>query len=312
MPCCRFLILLLALLATTVQAESLRILTQNMNRLFDDIDDGNNEKILSRKRFNQRVQVAAKAFGERFGLPHIIALQEVENANVLAQITAEIEARYAERYRLLLIPGQDVSGINLAYLVRAGVEIRRVDQLFRDQTFGEHANPLFSRPPLYLQACYIDKCLSLLNLHLRSMRGIDSDRHGDRVRRKRLAQAETLAGWIHRLQRSDPDISLLVLGDLNALTPADRHVDVAGIVRGNPQNEAVLLEGRDLVEPDLVDLTLLIAPQNRYSFIFRRQKQQLDYMLVNRTFASEVEFIAFSGIVKSFSDHAGLFASFEW
>lgn len=310
--CCRILILSLALIATTAEAEPLRVLTQNMNRLFDNIDDGNDEKILSHGRFRQRVKAAARKFGDDFGLPHIIALQEIENLNVLAKIADEIEHRYNARYRVILIPGHDPSGINLGYLVRYGVEIRKVDQLFRSWTFGANANPLYSRPPLYLEACYIENCLGLLNLHLRSMRGIDSAADGDRVRRKRLAQAEAIADWSNRLQQSEPLLSLLILGDLNALTPGDRHVDVAGIIRGNPQNQKVRLKGRDLVEPDLVDLTQLIAPQDRYSYIYRRQKQQLDYMLVNQAFAAEVEVIAFSRIEKRFSDHAGLFAWFKW
>ena len=308
----RILILLLTLTATGVQAEALRVLTQNLNRFFDDIDDGNNERVLSRERFRQRVRVAARTFGDQFGLPHIIALQEVENLNALTQIAAAIRARYDTRYRLILIPGQDPSGINLAYLVRNGVEIRRVDQLFRDKTLATDGNPLFSRPPLYLEACYIENCLSLLNLHLRSMRGIDSGKDGARVRRKRLAQAETIASWSNRLQQSSPQASLLILGDLNALTPSDAHVDVAGIIRGNPDNRSVRLRGRDLVQPDLVDLTLLIPPAQRYSFIYRRQKQQLDYMLVNQAFAADVEDIAFSHIEPRFSDHAGLLAWFKW
>lgn len=311
---CRFLILLLALATTAVQAEPLRVLTQNMNRFFDDVDDGNNEKVLPSGRFRQRVKAAAKKFGEHFGLPHIIALQEVENLRVLGEIADEIRTSYDAGYRPILIPGQDLSGINLAYLVRYGVEIRKVDQLFRGQTFGVNQNPLFSRPPLYLEACHIGNCLSLLNLHLRSMRGIESDREGNRVRRKRLAQAETIARWSNRLQQSSPQVSLLILGDLNALTPSDRHVDVAGIIRGDPDNAAVRLEGRDLVEPDLVDLTRLIAEQKRYSFIFRRRKQQLDYMLVNQAFAADVKVkaIAFSPIDSRFSDHAGLQAWFRW
>ncbi len=310
--CCRILILWLTLVAATAEAEPLRVLTQNMNRFFDNIDDGNKEKILSRGRFRQRVKAAAKKFGDHFGLPHIIALQEIENLNALAKIAAEIEWRYNARYRMILIPGHDSSGINLAYLVRYGVEIRKVDQLFRNKIHGTGANPLFSRPPLYLEACYIDNCLSLLNLHLRSMRGIDSKSDGDRVRRKRLAQAETIAAWSNRLQQSEPKLSLLILGDLNALTPGDGHVDVAGIIRGNPQNRKTRLNGRDLVEPDLVDLTRLIPPQDRYSYIFRQKKQQLDYMLVNQAFAADVEVIAFSHIEKRFSDHAGLLAWFNW
>lgn len=308
----RILILLLALVAITVQAEPLRVLTQNMNRFFDDVDDGNKEKILPSKRFRQRVGIAARKFGDHFDLPHVIALQEVENLNVLTKIAAEIRGRYDARYRPVLIPGQDPSGINLAYLLRHGIEIRQVDQLFARKTFGDDGQPLFSRPPLYLEACHLDRCLSLLNLHLRSMRGIDSDSDGERVRRKRLAQAETIAGWSNRLQQSRPPVSLLILGDLNALTPADEHVDVAGIIRGNPDNTRVRLRGRDLVQPDLVDLTRMIAPKKRYSFIFRRRKQQLDYMLVNQGFAADVETITFSPIDRRFSDHAGLLAWFRW
>ena len=307
----RFLILLLVLTAPAVNAESLRILSQNMNRLFDNIDDGNNEKILSRGRFQQRVKSAARKFGDDFGLPHIIALQEVENLHVLQQIAAEIRRRYYADYRLVLLPGQDVSGINLAFLVRYEVEIKKIEQLFRDVKFKLTGNPLFSRPPLYLEACIIENCISLLNVHLRSMRGIDSKRDGKRVTGKRLRQAESIAAWSNEFQHSRAGASLLLLGDFNALTPGDAHVDVAGIIRGNPDNTTVSLPGRDLVDPDLVDLTRLIPPAERYSFIFRRNRQQLDYMFINQSFAADVKDIDFSRIDYHFSDHAGLLAWFE-
>jgi hypothetical protein len=306
------LVLLLALVAPVASAESIRVLSQNMDRLFDNIDDGNNEQVVSQNRFRKRVKYAAKKFGDHFGLPHIIALQEVENLNVLQQIATEIWNRYQARYRPILIPGQDVSGINLAYLVRFGVEIKKVDQLFANKAFKMTDQPLFTRPPLYLEACYIENCISLLNVHLRSMRGIDSRKKGERVRRKRLQQAETIAAWSNRFQQSRQGESLLLLGDFNALTPGDKHVDVAGIIRGNPDNSAVRLPARDLIEPDLVDLTELIPAPKRYSFIFRQKKQQLDYMFVNQSFGAEVETIAFSRIDYHFSDHGGLLAWFKW
>jgi hypothetical protein len=306
------LVLLLALVAPVASAESIRVLSQNMDRLFDNIDDGNNEQVVSQNRFRKRVKYAAKKFGDHFRLPHIIALQEVENLNVLQQIATEIWNRYQARYRPILIPGQDVSGINLAYLVRFGLEIKKVDQLFANKAFKMTDQPLFTRPPLYLEACYIENCISLLNVHLRSMRGIDSRKKGERVRRKRLQQAETIAAWSNRFQQSRQGESLLLLGDFNALTPGDKHVDVAGIIRGNPDNSAVRLPARDLIEPDLVDLTELIPAPKRYSFIFRQKKQQLDYMFVNQSFGAEVETIAFSRIDYHFSDHGGLLAWFKW
>jgi len=307
-----FILLALLIPALPAAAEPLSVLSQNMNRFFDNVDDGNHEKVLSRSRFRQRVTNAAKKFGDEYGLPHIIALQEVENLNGLQHIATEIRGRYQARYRLILIPGQDISGINLAFLVRYGVEIRKVDQLFRNRIFTPGGNPLFSRPPLYLEACYLENCIALVNLHLRSMRGIDSQADGDRIRRKRMRQAETIANWVNKFQNSRPQESLLILGDLNALTPSDGHVDVAGIIRGDPDNAATRLTSADLVQPDLIDLTELIPSPKRYSYIFHRQKQQLDYMFVNQSFAADVETIAFGRIDYHFSDHAGLLAWFKW
>ncbi len=301
-----------ALLPTSLAADSLRVLSQNMNRLFDDVDDGNREKVLSSNRFQSRVRIAAKAFAENYYLPDVIALQEVENLNVLRAIADEIERRYGTRYRSVLLPGHDVSGINLGYLVRYRVDIRKAAQLFRDEIFGPDAQPLFSRPPLYLEACRVGTCLLLLNLHLRSMRGLDDNRRRTRVARKRLRQAEAVAAWANRTQHATSPASLLLLGDFNALTPGDEHVDVAGIIRGNPDNSRARLPGRDLVEPDLVDLSAQIPAAKRYSYIFRRQKQQLDYLFVNQAFAAKLERIAFGRINYRLSDHAGLYAAFRW
>ena len=144
-PLYKIIPLCLLLTAPVASADSFTVLSQNMHRFFDDIDDGNNEEVLSRKSFRQRVNIAAGKFGEHFDLPHIIALQEVENLNVLDQISVEIHKRYRRHYQLALIPGQDVSGINLAYLVRHDVEIKKLESLFRDRILGLTGNPLFSR-----------------------------------------------------------------------------------------------------------------------------------------------------------------------
>lgn len=306
------LCLLLILTGPAASADSFKILSQNMNRLFDDIDDGNNEKVLPRKTFRQRINLAAGKFGEHFDLPHIIALQEIENLNVLERIADEIQNRYRLRYQPALIPGQDVSGINLGFLVRHDVEIIKLEQLLRGHVLEMTGNPLFSRPPLYLEACFIEKCISLLNLHLRSMRGINSNKDGQRVARKRLSQAEAVATWINRFQQTRSGDSLLVLGDFNALTPSDKHVDVVGILSGAPDNHTARLKARDMVEPNLLDLTRRVPRDERYSYVFRQRKQQLDYMLINRDFTADLKNIEFSEIDRRFSDHAGLLARFRW
>lgn len=312
----RALILLLALssLAPAHALESIRILTQNMNRLFDDVDDGNREKVLSQQRFRTKVKLAAKKIGEYYSLPEIIALQEVENINVLGEIADEIWQRHGLRYQLVLVPGQDISGINLGYLVHPAIEIHEVDQLFADVHLDDSDQPLFTRPPLYIELCRLGRCLSLLNLHLRSMRGIDSDTPAERERvlAKRWQQANRIAAWVNRFQKANPGASLMLLGDFNALTPPDSKLDLIGIVRGNPDNGDGRRQASDLLDPDLVDLSQQIPLPKRYSYIFRKQKQQLDYMLVNQDFQPRLVAIRFGRIDYRFSDHAGLIARFDW
>ena len=293
------------------QPGQLHVVTLNLNQFFDDVDNGNDEKVLSTRRFQRRVDSVAKSLGDEGSLPHIIALQEIENTNALEHLAREIWRRYRIAYRLVLRAGQDVSGINLAYLVRGALQIVRVEQLFADQLLEYDGSPLFSRPPLLLEACRGESCFSLINLHLRSMRGIDSAEHGERVAHKRRQQAETIAAWCNRLLQKNPNTSLLLLGDFNALTPTDAHVDIAGILRGDPDNRNTRWPARDLIEPDLIDLTLRIPAERRYSFVYRQRKQQLDYMLVNRTFAAELESIEFGRIDRRLSDHALLRARFR-
>ena len=294
------------------RAEPFVILSQNMHRLFDDIDNGNNEEVLTSANFQNRVAQAAQKFAEDYSLPQVIALQEVENDNVVQQIADLLNRHYATDYRVVLIPGRDSSSINLAFLVQSDINIKDTDQLFREQRLPYDGSPLFSRPPLYLEVCQQTRCLSLLNLHLRSMLGINSADRGERVARKRLRQAEAVAVWTNQFQQKHPQSWLLILGDFNALTPADNHVDVAGIIRGSPDNSRSRLMSRDLLNPDLIDLTRGIPAPRRYSYIYRQKKQQLDYMYANQPLANAIDGIVFSSIDYSFSDHAGLLAWYSW
>jgi endonuclease/exonuclease/phosphatase family metal-dependent hydrolase len=292
--------------------ELIRILSQNMNQMFDHIDDGLEEKITSPARFRQKVRSSAKNFAKQYGLPQIIALQEVENLRVLRYLAVEIGKKYRVEYRPVLLPGQDISGINVGYLLRSDLQIKQVEQLFVDHVMPTSSYPLFSRPPLYLQVCKGQRCLSILNLHLRSMRGINSKRDGERVRLKRKKQAETIAAWSNSFQHDRRGEKLILLGDLNALTPSDSHVDVIGTLRGDPDQHSPQLRSQDLIDPDLIDLTRSIPENKRYSFIYKRKKQQLDYLLVNSDSGLDLESIRFGSIDYRLSDHAGLLAEFNW
>jgi predicted extracellular nuclease len=292
--------------------ETIRIASQNMNRFFDNIDNGKNEKLSSETEFYVKVEIATTMIIEQFSSPDIIALQEVENANVLSNVATAVQNRSGARYQVILLGGNDVSAINTGFLVKHTVKIKSVKQLFKHQRLKLDQSLLFSRPPLYLEACKGPVCLSLLNLHLRSMRGIRSSTKGHRVRLKRLEQASIIARWIEQFQRARPQSLLLVLGDLNGLTPADSYIDVVGTILGKPDNSNTELQAVDWISNDLIDLTLYIPRKNRYSYIYRNKKQILDYMLASSLLKPRLDHISFSRIDYDFSDHAGLLVDLKW
>jgi predicted extracellular nuclease len=121
----------------------------------------------------------------------------------------------------------------------------------------------------------------LLN-HLRSMSSIDDPADGPRVRAKRRAQAEYLAGLVQQRQSNAPSENLVVIGDFNAFPFNDGYVDVMGTIKGKPApSNEVTLASTDLVEPDLINLTDELPPAEQYSFGFEGNTQALDCVLVN-------------------------------
>src|SRR5262249_44863633 len=114
--------------------------------------------------------------------------------------------------------------------------------------------------------------------HLRSLSGVDDPVDGPRVRAKRRAQAEFLAGAMNDHKSEN----LVLVGDFNAFGFNDGYVDVMGTIKGTPTPaDQVVLASDDLVDPDLTDLADTIPADQRYSFSFDGNAQELDHVLVN-------------------------------
>ena len=107
---------------------------------------------------------------------------------------------------------------------------------------------------------------------------------GDRVRRKRQAQAEFLANYVQGRLTATPGEHLVVIGDFNAFDANDGFVDVMNVVAGTPRpdNQTVVPgDGVDLVNPDLVNLVSTAVPPERYSAIVAGNAGNLDHVLVS-------------------------------
>ena len=196
-------------------------------------------------------------------------------------------------------------------MVKSTFQVDEYFQLFRKRRLAIDGSYLFSRPPLFTRLCQLDRCLSLVNVHLRSMRGISKSKKAKRNRLKRLHQAQALASWINKAQKTSFK-SLAIIGDFNALKPSDKWVDVMGVIEGKPDNKRPLLKSKDMVEPDIIDATSSIPEKNRVSFNYKGNYQQLDYLLVNNQFGATINSIQFLPIDRKLSDHAALLANMSW
>jgi hypothetical protein len=128
-----------------------------------------------------------------------------------------------------------------------------------------------------------DYPIAVMVVHNRSLNRIDDPNDGDRVRAKRLAQAESIAQEINDLQTANPDVRLVVLGDFNAFEFSDGYVDAVGVISGSFDPEASLLPGTDYVDLDLLNHIYSLPENERYSFVFRGSAQALDHALASMT-----------------------------
>ena len=266
----------------------------NMFRLFDDIDDPTdnstgrprNDAVVSTAEYERRRTKLVSYILDVLDAPDVLAVQEVEKLGVLQDLAADITiANAGVVYSAYLEEGNDVGTIDVGFLVRDTVEVDAITQIGKAEILAFDGSLLHDRPPLLLEGRSVnegaDFPFAVMTVHNRSLGGIDSSSSGERVRAKRLAQAQSVATAVQALQDDNPDIRLVVTGDFNAFEFSDGYVDVLGQIRGDINPAENLLSGDDLVDPNLVNQVLAIGPVERYSFVFRGSAQVLDHALTS-------------------------------
>ena len=262
----------------------------NLFRLFDDSEA---EYLRRRAKFTGYILEVLDA-------PDILAVQEAENIEVLQALAGDIAAvDPTVLYSAHLIEGNDFGGIDVGFLVRDHIAVDGLTQLGADElfTFDVPPTPLHDRPPLLLEGRYHLEYgsypISVMVVHNRSLNSIQTER----TQRKRFEQAESIALMVDGIQTADPATRLIVIGDFNAFEFSDGYIDTVGIIKGDfePANNLVCstVTCADLVDPDLINLTLALDPLERYSFIFRGSAQVLDHALVSQALGSEISGVEF-------------------
>jgi len=197
-------------------------------------------------------------------------------------------------YEARLIPAPSGGTQHVGFLVKTSrVQIDSVTQELAGETFVDpndgSLDTLHDRPPLVLRATFDPSggdprpVIVVVN-HLRSFIDIELlIGEGPRVRAKRKAQAESVAGLLQELQTDNPSVPVISVGDYNAYQFNDGYTDPIATLKGSPtdDDEVVVDESPDLVNPNYVNLTDGLPSLERYSFIFEGTPQALDHVLVN-------------------------------
>jgi len=278
------------------------VATFNLERFFDTANDsGVSDVVLNAAAFDGRLRKASLAIRNVLRMPDIIGVEEVENLPTLQAIADRVNGDAATagqespQYQAFLMEGQDVGGIDSGLLVRADRINLQPGQFTVTQYGGAgttYVEPdgstalLNDRPPLVLDATvsnggYEPYPITVIVNHLRSLSGIDGS-DGARVRAKRRAQADYLAQLSRTFQAAGKHV--ISVGDYNAFDVNDGYVDVVGIVRGipAPASEVTLttMVPAELPAPPLFDAIALAPADQRYSFVFDGNAQELDHVLV--------------------------------
>jgi endonuclease/exonuclease/phosphatase family metal-dependent hydrolase len=272
--------------------------TVNAGRLFDTTDaPGNTDAVPTSAALTRRLAKLSLQIRNVLRSPDFVAVQEVETLALLQSLAARINSDAAAAgqanpgYQAYLIDGLDASGLDVGMLVRTTrATVQQVTQEGREATFVDPLTGtteiLNDRPPLVVRATVALPSgpvpVTLIVTHLRSMRGVADWAEGDRVRAKRAAQAEFLAGLIQDRQAAAAGEPLVVLGDFNAYPFNDGYVDVVGTAAGAPVDPSqVTLGTADLVDPNLSDALAGLEAATRYTVTDGGNAAALHHVLVN-------------------------------
>lgn len=255
-----------------------------------------------------RRRKASLAIRQLMRLPDVIGHIEILDEATLQSLADQVNSdelaagQPSPAYQAVLIPAPAGGTQNVGFLVKTSrVRIDAVSQERAGDTFVNPNNgqteTLHDRPPLVLRATVDPSGLNprsaiVVVNHLRSFIDIELvSGEGPRVRAKRKAQAESVAGLLQELQTLNPGTAVISIGDYNAYQFNDGYTDPIATLKGTPtpDDQMVVDESPDLVEPNFVNLTDILPIEERYSFIFEGTPQALDHVLVNTVASSYVQ-----------------------
>lgn len=268
--------------AGTPDASNLRVAQFNLWNFFDTDDDpATEDKVLSPQDYKTKLAKVALAIASELGTPDIISLNEIENERVLDDLLQQ-PAMQAAGYKRIVGDLNDRRGIRVGMLYRdAKLEPVKVSQINPHISLPDPANGqvdptlLFARAPLIVdfalrgaaQASEGVAQLTVIANHFKSKLG------GNGPEARRQAQGQTVGELVDARRAANPNVPIMVLGDLNATYDDGAFKKLAQRADGSAR---------------LQDVPLSIPSDDRYTYIYRGRKDMLDHMMVTPEWASSL------------------------
>lgn len=267
------------------------VATMNAENFFDPVDAPPpvDDDVPSRNEYNAKLARMAGAIRERLHFPDMVAMQEVENVEVLKDLVSRPEIK-SMGYKYALLPTNGHRSINPALLYRGDrVEVTDVRQaqkqvsikdaagssaMFNPDGTAADSGPLFSREPLIVDLTVKDgekkADLTVIANHLISKfspRGLPTEPI-------RIEQAKYLNGLVRDLRSAHPEREVLVVGDLND-TPDSKSLKALVGTAKSPVLKNVIADN--------------VPKGEQYSYNYGGQNDLIDHILATPNLAKRVE-----------------------
>lgn len=260
-----------------------------------------NSVVVTADAYARRLKKVSLAIRTVLNNPDILSIEEVENASVLRDIAAQIDADTTTGTK----PGyvaygtdnsttytNDIGGISVGFLVKPStVNVSAVEQMGAQTVFtptgATAAQTLNDRPSDVLHATInrgagtVPYPVTVISNHLRSLSGINTSAN---TRQKKELQAEMLATLIQTYQSKGEHV--VAVGDLNAFQFSDGYTDTLGTITGNVGNGVAVQPGTAIVSPAAADLITKLPANQQQTYTEFGNAQVLDHVVVSADIAA--------------------------
>lgn len=279
--------LLLVLMASTVHAKSVEIMSYNVENLFDAVHDegkidwsflpkdapGKKEACAKERskyrrqecydadwtdekveiKLSQIVDVITK---ERAGTPDFLGLVEVENGNVVGRLAKKLGYEHFE-----ITDGPDNRGVDVALLYKTSDDIKKISR-------AEHLVPVEypSRNILEVEFTVGGQPLTIFVNHWPSLANPDS---------WRVKAAEVLANRTKEILAKNPNMSIIAMGDFNTIDENNPHPFKTVLYKDNLFSDAAESFKADKTISDDIKKKL---PEGSYYYPPKDQWNMLDHI----------------------------------